>query len=246
MTGPSVGTHNKAKIVGIIGASGTGKGHWLKTQLLPARTGPAVIWSPLEETDQYADLLKAVKTREIQGVIEAWKAGRDVVFVPPLAAKQIAPRFDLFCRAVWYMPGAVVLIEELSRVTSPSYAPAAWQNLSTAGRHRGITVLGTAQRPAQIDKDFLANCSEIRCFRLNYEPDAKAVASVLRVDWPLLLDLDDGHYFHRDIRARTTTPGILGGDLPAKTQKSGPVAKKNPPPLRGELRQKKAKSQVCQ
>lgn len=213
------GSHNKASIIGIIGASGTGKGAWIKTELLPARKGPAVIWSVLEETDQYGKLLGVKPVYDLASVIEGWRAGRDVVYVPPINAKLIAGRFDLFCRAVWHMPGAVVLVEELSRVTSPSWAPGSWQNLSTAGRHRGITLLGTAQRPAQIDKDFLANCTEVRCYRLNYEPDAKAVAAVLRVDWPQLMELDDGHYLHRDIRARTTTAGVLECFKAAHTQK---------------------------
>lgn len=226
MTKPAIGSHNKARIIGVIGASGTGKGAWIKTELLPNRKGPAVVWSVLEETDGYAKLLGVKETREIGAVIEGWRAGRDVVYVPPLNAKLIVDRFDLFCRAVWHMPGANVLVEELSRVTSPSWAPGSWQNLSTAGRHRGITLMGTAQRPAQIDKDFLANCTEVRCYRLNYDPDAKSVAAVLRVDWPQLLDLDDGHYLHRDIRARSTVSGVLACMSGRKTPaRSAPIKK---------------------
>jgi hypothetical protein len=72
-----------------------------------------------------------------------------------------------------------VLVEELSRVTMPSWSPPAWRNLSTAGRHQGLKLIGTSQRPASIDKDFLGNCTEIRCYRVNYDRDAKVMADAL-------------------------------------------------------------------
>jgi hypothetical protein len=39
-----------------------------------------------------------------------------------------------------------------------------------------LTIIGTSQRPSQIDKDFLGNCTEIRCYRMNYDNDAKVMA----------------------------------------------------------------------
>jgi len=74
-----------------------------------------------------------------------------------------------------------VLVEELSQVTMASWSPPAWRKLSTAGRHKGMKLIGTAQRPASIDKDFLGNCTEIRCYRVNYDNDAKVMADSLNL-----------------------------------------------------------------
>ncbi len=190
-----------------------GKGATIKSEILPGIAGPVIVWSPLEETDKYASILRCRRVTTLPAVIDAWRAGRSVVYEPPLNPKQIAPRFDLFCRAAWHMTGATVIIEELSRVTMASWAPGSWKNLTTAGRHRGLTLVGTCQRPAQVDKDFFGNCSEIRCFRVNYENDAKVMANVLRVDPGLLLELEQLHYIRRVLNDRRNALHVVGGGV---------------------------------
>lgn len=216
------GSHNKARIIAVVGASGTGKGRYIKTELLPLFAAPVVVWSALERSDNYAAILRVPATESLAEVIAAWRAGRSAVYVPPQNPKLIADAFSLFCRAAWCMTGAVVLVEELSRVTSPSYAPPAWRDLSTAGRHQGITLIGTAQRPAQVDKDFMGNATEIRCFRVNYENDARVMANVLREPWAQMMELPDFHFIERNLSSRTNARGILG----EKPQKAAPIAKK--------------------
>jgi hypothetical protein len=223
MAGPRVGAHNKARIVGVVGASGTGKGCYIKTVILPACSGPAMVWSPLESSDNYAEILGVRATASIPELIEAWKARRSAVYQPPMNPKLITSRFDLFCRAVWHMTGAAVVVEELSRVTTASYAPPSWKNLSTAGRHQGLTLIGACQRPSQVDKDFFGNCTEIRCFRVNYENDAKTMAQVLRVKPGDLLELPDLHYIHRMLATRENSAGIL---TPPQKKPAAPVRKK--------------------
>jgi hypothetical protein len=121
------------------------------------------------------------------------------------------------------MTGAAVIVEELSRVTTASYAPPSWKNLSTAGRHQGLTLVGACQRPSQVDKDFFGNCTEIRCFRVNYENDAKTMAQVLRVKPGDLLELPDLHYIHRMLATRENSTGIL---TPPQKKPAPPVRQK--------------------
>lgn len=209
MAGPRIGAHNKARIIGVVGASGTGKGCYIKTELLPAISGPVVVWSPLESSDNYGAILGVRATASLPDVIDAWKARQSAVYMPPANQKLIGTRFDLFCRAVWHMTGAVIIVEELSRVTTASHAPPSWKNLSTAGRHQGLTLVGACQRPSQVDKDFFGNCTEIRCFRVNYENDAKTMAQVLRVGYAEMLELPDLHYIHRMLATRENSTGVL-------------------------------------
>lgn len=221
----NTGAAGKASIVALIGASGTGKGQAAKARLNAPWAGRTLIWSPLEQTDRYAAWIGArVILGSIPALVGAIRSGaRGVVYVP--GPVKVAAQFDLFCRIAWECEGARVLVEELSRVTSPSYAPQSWQNLSTAGRHRKLELIGTAQRPAQIDKDFLGNCTLIRCYRLNYENDAKAVASVLRVAWADLMDLPDLHYLERHIAARENVAGVQ--EIVSASKKSAKKAAKS-------------------
>jgi hypothetical protein len=220
------GTSNSADIIAVIGASGTGKSSYIKGELLKRamrRRQRILIWSPLERTDKYADFCKGVAVSKITDMIAAIKAGKKaIVYAPHGTDSEVKRQFDQFCRIVWELEGSTVLVEELSRVTMASWAPPAWKNLSTAGRHQGLTLIGTSQRPANIDKDFLGNCTEVRCYRVNYDTDAKVMADSLRLPTvyqptgpggraqavkPMdqLRALPNFHYFHKnpDLSVRT-------------------------------------------
>jgi hypothetical protein len=209
------GTKNKAKIHAVIGASGTGKSSYIKGELLK-KYDRLLVWSPLEKTDNYAEFCRGVVVMgKISEFVAHLKAGtKAIVYVPTGKDSDVKKQFDLFCRCVWEIEGAHVLVEELSRVTMASWAPPAWKNLSTAGRHQGLTIIGTSQRPANIDKDFLGNCTEIRCYRLNYDVDAKVMADSLGLEnefvkgeggrtvrvkgMTRLRKLPDFHFYHKN------------------------------------------------
>lgn len=177
--GAGGGTRNKADIIAVIGASGTGKSSYIKGELLK-KFDRLLVWSPLERTDDYAGFCKGIVVTRITDLVAAVKAGQKaIVYWPQGSDSEVKTQFDRFCRIVWELEGTTVLVEELSRVTMASWAPPAWKNLSTAGRHQGLTIIGTSQRPANIDKDFLGNCTEIRCYRVNYDSDAKVMADAL-------------------------------------------------------------------
>lgn len=214
MSQPSQGTKNKAQIIGVIGASGVGKSSFIKSELLK-KYARLLVWSPLEETDDYASFCNGTVTHKITDFVEAIRRkDKAIIFVPSGAAAAVKKQFDLFCRCVWEVEGAHVLVEELSQVTMPSWAPPAWKKLSSAGRHKGLTLIGASQRPASIDKDFLGNCTEIRCYRVNYDRDAAVMADTLGLQtaWApgvggkavavkaqkQIRDLPNFHFFHKN------------------------------------------------
>lgn len=234
----TAGSLNKANIFAVIGATGTGKGWYIKTKILPL-AGRVFVWSPLEESDNYSAILKVKPLRGfpgIRGLIDAWMAGKSAVFVPSNNPKLMKEEFLLFCRAAWHFKGAAIHVEELSNVTSPTHAVPPWKKLSTACRHQGTMLIGASQRPAQVDKDFLGGVTEIVCFRLMYENDAKVMASVLRVDWRLIMDLPDHHFIHRDTAGRVNTFGNMQGQgfdslekMLGKTATAAPQIPAKPP-----------------
>ncbi|MEX3955896.1 hypothetical protein [Trinickia sp. EG282A] len=202
---------NSADIIGVVGASGNGKGLFVKDYLRRlGKRRPIVVWSPLEETDDYATVIGGEAVTSIAALVAAIKAGKKrLVLVPAGSGKPFKATFDRFCRLVWELPGWCVVIEELSQVTTPSWAPPSWKKLSTAGRHRGLTIIGTSQRPAQVDKDFFGNCSELRTYAVGYKSDAVAMADTMFLDYRDVLKLPKFHYIHRDKAAGTNTPGVV-------------------------------------
>lgn len=182
---------------------------YCKERLRAPHPGVTLVWSPLEKTDRYGELLNAAVCRDIPPLVDLLKNGaRAVVYVPPFV--DLARHFDFFCQvaAADELRGARVLIEELSRVTSASWAPPAWRNLSTAGAHARLELIATAQQPSMIDKAFIGNATQVRCYRLVWEMDARRMAQVLRVPWADLMDLPRFHYRHRVIEDRVTVPGV--------------------------------------
>lgn len=199
------GSHNSARVIGVIGKSGQGKGLYIKFELVNGWAGPVLVWSPMEESDQYEKVVKARGVvRSIQALVEAARAGQKrIVFEPghgvpanmnPSKWRKI--QFDLWCRVAYSLRDWMIIVEELSDVTTASHAPEAWSTLSKQGRHRGITLVAAMQRPAQADKDFLGNCTEIRCYKVGALADAKTMANVLFCTHHDILKMKKGHYRH--------------------------------------------------
>ncbi|WP_246794593.1 hypothetical protein [Burkholderia perseverans] len=205
------GIRNSADIIGVVGASGMGKGIYVKGELrkLP-RSRPVLVWSPLEVTDDYAAVIGGKVVDSIAALVKRIKAGdKRLVLVPGGSPADVKVAFDRFCRIAWELEGWCIVVEELSRVTSPSWAPPAWKNLSTAGRHRGLKIFGTSQRPAQVDKDFFGNCTEIRCYAVGYKADAVAMADTMFLDYREVLALPKFHYIHRDKATGKNVNGVV-------------------------------------
>lgn len=163
-----------ADIRAVLGASGTGKSHYVKSII--KREKRLLVWD-LE--DEYSDLT-ALTLSQIPRAFHGKKLAR-YRFVHGRASGSRAEAFDKFCELALELGNLCLVVEELRFVTTASRAPEPWAAISLRGRKRGIRTIGTSQRPAQIDKDFLGNCTLIHCGALEYPEDRKAVAPILRV-----------------------------------------------------------------
>lgn len=221
---------NRPQIEAYIGASGSGKGVSINRRLAELAPVRLLIWDP---RDEYAKQAPAV--RSLPDLVAAFrKAGAGPIRVRyvPGSALKLADAFGLVCALAFEAGALCFLAEELSDVTTPGFAPAPWRRITTQGRHRGLQVLGAAQRPSLIDKTFLGNCTRVRCFQLGYEADRRAMAREL--DCPddalgLLLTDDTAtgvviRYLQRDRRERTLIAGeihIRNGKFTEKTAPFG-------------------------
>lgn len=131
------------------------------------------------------------------------------VFAADSDVKRRAQQFDLVCRLAMATGNLDFIAEELRFVTTPSRAPLGWAQVTLTGRHKGLRVIGSSQRPASIDKDFLGNCTKVHVGRLVYPEDVRAVSKatgITEADIGALKPLD---WLEKD----TTTGKITRGRL---------------------------------
>jgi hypothetical protein len=174
------GSKNQANIIAVMGASGSGKSAWIKQQLRAGNPPALLVWDPQDEFDEFGLPVSSMKDI-IAAVRDAGPEGYRLVFKPGNAFSTYGPKFDIFCQVAYMANGGCVVVDELGDVTEPSRAPDGWSILSRKGRHKGITLFGAAQRPANIDKDFIGNSTLVHCSRLSYENDIKVMANALCV-----------------------------------------------------------------
>jgi hypothetical protein len=201
-----------ARIIGVIGASMQGKGLFIKHELLAVdfrSHNPIIVWSPYEHRDHYAELIGAEKVDSFVGFDNALRRGKQrIVFVPSNNEDRQKEQFEQFCVVVWEVKGALLIVEELSLVTQAGWAPLPWKKISTGGRGELAAIVATSQRPQGMDKDFLGNCTEIRCYRVNSQGAVKAMSDAMFVEKPVIAGLPQFHYIHRDVNRGINVPGV--------------------------------------
>lgn len=206
---------NRPAIEAYIGASGSGKGVSVNRRLRELAPARLLVWDPRDEYKAHATAYRSLP-QLVQAVSTAGAGGFRVRYVPGAGVK-LAEAFGIVCQLAFTAGACVFVAEELSDTTSGSYAPPAWRQVITQGRHKGLQVIGCAQRPALIDKTFLGNATYIRCFTLRYDDDRRAMAKALdvpqaRID--ALETTEDGRrtvigYVERDFRAKVLRDGVI-------------------------------------
>jgi hypothetical protein len=168
---------NKAAIIAVLGASGSGKSTFVKQYLASAKPKRLLVWDFMREYKMGSDVtrLSDLSERLQSG------AGFSLTFRPSADESTRAAQFDVFCGLALAAKNLTLVVEELRFVTTPSRAPMRWAQVTMTGRHAGLRVIGTSQRPASIDKDFLGNATLIHTGRLVYPEDTRAVSKAMRV-----------------------------------------------------------------
>lgn len=221
-----------AQIWGVMAASGSGKGVWIKGQLRQLNPPRLVIWDYKNEYGEIAKPLTHSLAQVRAAMLKAGEAGPLRIRYkckPGTTTKQIMAEFEGLCRLVQAWGNCVFLAEELSNVTMPSWAPAAWREMTTGGRHEGIHIIGVAQNPALIDKTFLSNCSMIHVGPLREHHHRATVARSMDIPIQDVTDLVKFQYIERWQETRevvrgwceTNDPGLRKVIEAAKRNKNG-------------------------
>lgn len=204
-----IGAAAQPEIIGLLGATGSGKTQYLKRYLLTPRPRRLLVWDFSPE-DEYAQLGHVLPLPDVIGELQAAKAGPfGLVFKPSFDDKRRAREFELFCRAAYLAGNLTMVVEELRYVTQPALSPPGWRLVVLTGRKRGLRVIGTSQRPAHIDKDFLGNATRLHVGLLNYRDDVQVMAQELGVDAAQVSGLPFLHWIELDRRTRQLSRGQL-------------------------------------
>ena len=204
----------KALMVGIFGARGTGKNVYavqLLKRLKPARL---VIWDHKHDPGMsnfgttFTDLGQAIR---------AMKPGGFQVRYMPDHSRDVQAQFDLFCRAAFAAGNLTLMIDELPEVTKANRAPAAWRQCVNVGRlyrgpdgkERTLTIMGLGQRPSECDKSFMNNLDILHTGRIASVNDAKTLADLLAVDYRKVMALPDLHWIERRQGTAEPVTGVL-------------------------------------
>ena len=175
------------------GARGSGKSSLIKQH---ARGfGRVLAWSPLEETDGYGPMLGVEPCSDLDVFVRAAAAG-SAVYAPHEPTPE---RFDMFCKVVWYARDCLLVVDELADVTPIGKAVGWWGAVVRKGRHRNICIAAGAQRPAEIDKTIIGNCTRIACFRMSRWRDRAMMADELGVDRAMLEGLRPLEFLDADM-----------------------------------------------
>jgi hypothetical protein len=168
------------RIEAYIGATGSGKGVSIARRLRELKPGRLLIFDPRNQYAEHAQRIDALGEL-VEAVRDAGQRDEFRARVVPGAAMPLDKAFAVVCDLAFAAGDLVFIAEELSDVTSPSYAPPAWRRCVTQGRDRELHLFAASQRPALTDKTLLGNCTFIRCFALRYQPDRREMARALDV-----------------------------------------------------------------
>lgn len=167
--------NRKGESWAVLAMSEMGKGVWLKQRL--NETGPEklIIWDTNDEYDKQASQVRTF-TELLQAMRQQVYAVR---YVPKAKTnKDLRAEFETFCTLAYQAVGGTIVVEELADVTSASYAPPAWRQLNTRGRHhQGLTLYWCSQTPALIDKASLGNATHLHVGYLGEPRHRQAAAA---------------------------------------------------------------------
>lgn len=104
--------------------------------------------------------------------------------------------FDEIIRLAYYMGNILIVIEEVQLFTNPHNCPHWLETALMTGRHRGVSLMFTTQRPGLLNKNMASQCQHIFCGRINEKNDLNYVSSFLFENSKKLLNLKNRNFIY--------------------------------------------------
>lgn len=202
-----------------VGSTGSGKTHALRAALKGWR-GRVIAW------DWKAEFVEYPLASSLPDLIRRLRQGaRGVRYVPAMirppgaeskfktARDWVDWQFAMFCRICWTVQEAdpetdlAMIVEEASEVVRAGFAPEWWSRIVSQGRVLGFSLFVLAQRPTMIDSTTRSNSTWVRCGRLQFPDDARAMGMMVNKHLAEIMGLPRKHAFVFDgYRTTYTAP----------------------------------------
>jgi hypothetical protein len=203
--------NNEARIWAVIGASGTGKGLWIKQHLAKEKPKRLIVWdfkNEYEASAKRVETLEALRKAMIKAGAGEGGGALAMRYTPRGSGeKSLRKEFEAVCELVYAFGHCTFIAEELSNVTTPGWAPAAWRKMTTSGRHQAVHIIGATQNPALVDKTFLGNCTLVHVCALREHPHRNYVARSIDCQLDEITKLQQFEFWERDYIAGTIKKG---------------------------------------
>lgn len=192
---PKVNTELECVHEYVIGASGSGKSHYVKT--IVERFNRAIVWDPDDEYSGVKGLFTVSRASDLIAHIRSGDVR--VRFVPTsMDGKYLEKCFEFVSLAAFVWGDCLLVAEEIADVTTPSKALNGWGTALRRGRKRGVKVVAVSQRPAEADKTIFTQARIIRTGRLDGEGDIARVANNMRIPTEYVSKLGKLEFFELD------------------------------------------------
>ena len=215
------------QIWAVVGASGTGKGLWVKQQLRAINPARFVAWDFKNEYQEFGQQVETLGALRAAMIAAGDGPGRFRYVCRGAVEKALRKEFEAVCELVYAWEHCVFVAEELANVTTPGWAPASWRKMTTSGRHAGVHIIGATQTPALVDKSFLGNATMLHCCALREFAHRQAVARAMDIDEGRIAALLKFQYLEKDFDTGEVSDGWV--EIPGKRQRRAQPAARNRP-----------------
>lgn len=138
--------------------------------------------------DGFCEKLEYYKTNEIKEFVLVFK------FNPETEENE--DTFNEILRIAFYFKDVQIVIEEVQLYSTPHSLPHWLKQNLLIGRHHDISILFTTQRPGQLNKTCLSQCSHIFCGQIVEGNDLRYISSFLNQDANQLSSLPDRKFLY--------------------------------------------------
>lgn len=104
--------------------------------------------------------------------------------------------FNEILRICYYFGNIQIVIEEIQIFASPHYMPHWLKQCLLIGRHQGLSMMFTTQRPGELNKTILSQCAHVFCGQMIEGNDVKYVSSFLNQNSEKLINLPQREFIY--------------------------------------------------
>ncbi len=181
-----------------MGRRGCGKSHLAKRlqEMWPRRV---IIDTLNEYKDQgevvnsfteFSNKLIDLKEKNIQKFV--------LIFRFPVESDLNQTEFDQIMRICYYFGNIQIVLEEIQNHAHPHYLPPWLKKNLLIGRHQGLSLMFTSQRPGEVHKTIVSQCHHIFCGALTDKNDQNYVAGFLNKAADELSKLPERRFIYFD------------------------------------------------